>query len=513
MRFSFNTAREYGGNCYLRYDDTNPEKENVEYIINIEKNVAWLGYTPYKITHASSYFQQLYDFAVELIKKDKAFVCQQTKAEMNEFRKLGKPSPYRNRPIEESLKMFDGMRRGLYEEGKVMLRLKIDPTHKNYVMRDPVAYRIKYVPHPHVGDKWCVYPMYDFTHCINDSLENITHSLCTLEFEIRRDLYYWLLEQLNLYRPYVWEYSRLNITNTVLSKRKLHRLVFEGLVNGWDDPRILTLNGLRRRGYTPTAINELCDLVSVTRRGNENIISIKLLEHCIRKDLDKNAPRTMAVVDPVKVILTNLADNYDQEIQVPDFPKDQTKGTHTIHLNKEIFVEREDIRIEDNPNFFGIAPNKVVGLKYSSPIQIKKILTNDKNEVTEVHAELLNAHKDKVKGHLHWVSSKDCLDAEIRLYDVLFTVEDVNALDDYLTALNPNSLIVKRGAKISKHLKNTKPEDKFQFERVGFFNADLDTDAGKNIYVFNRTVSLVEKDKQKILAGAKQYSCKFLVLY
>ena len=248
MRFSFMTASEYGGNTYLRYDDTNPDKENMEYIINIEKNVTWLGYKPWKITHASSYFDQLYQFAVELIKKDKAFICEQEKNEMREYRKAGKPSPYRNRPIEESLRIFDEMRRGLYEEGSVSLRLKIDPTHKNPTMRDPVAYRIKYTAHPHVGDKWCIYPVYDFTHCINDSLENITHSLCTLEFEVRRELYYWILEQLNLYRPFVWEYSRLNISNTVLSKRKLHKLVLEGIVKGWDDPRIHTLNGLRRRG-------------------------------------------------------------------------------------------------------------------------------------------------------------------------------------------------------------------------------------------------------------------------
>ena len=248
MRFSFMTANEYGGSTYLRYDDTNPDKENVEYIINIEKNVAWLGYKPWKITHASGYFDELYNFAVELIKKDKAFICEQEKTEMREYRKAGKPSPYRNRPIEESLRIFDEMRRGFYEEGKVSLRLKIDPSHKNSTMRDPVAYRIKYTAHPHVGDKWCIYPVYDFTHCINDSLENITHSLCTLEFEIRRELYYWILEQLNLYRPFVWEYSRLNISNTVLSKRKLHKLIFDGIIKNWDDPRIHTLNGLRRRG-------------------------------------------------------------------------------------------------------------------------------------------------------------------------------------------------------------------------------------------------------------------------
>lgn len=451
MRFNFNTAREVGGHCYLRFDDTNPDKENEEYILNIKKNVQWLGYTPYKITHASDNFGKLYEFAVQLIKKNKAFVCQQTKAEMNEYRKLGQPSPYRDRPIEESLKMFENMRRGLYEEGKVSLRLKIDPAHVNPTMRDPVAYRIKYTPHPHAKDKWCIYPMYDYTHGICDSLEHITHSLCTLEFEIRRDLYYWVLDQLEIYKPFVWEYSRLNISNTVLSKRKLHRLVFENKVQGWDDPRILTLNGLRRRGYTSEAINEFCDHIGVTRRGNENIISYTLLEHFIRKDLDNKARRTMAVLDPVKLTLVNIEENYAEKINAPDFPKDPSKGTHEIHLTKEIYVERQDIKLEDQADFFGIAPKKIVGLKYAHVIRILSVDINDKGEIIGVSAEMLKDSKEKPKSFLHWISSKESIDCETRLYEVLFTAHDPNELEDYLTAFNHNSKIV-FNSKINKNL-------------------------------------------------------------
>ncbi len=452
MRFNFNTAREVGGNCYLRFDDTNPDKENEEYIINIKKNVEWLGYTPYKITHASDNFDQLYAFAIELIKKDKAFVCEQTKAEMNEARKAGLPSPYRNRPIETSLKMFDNMRRGVYEEGKVSLRLKIDPKHQNPTMRDPVAYRIKYTPHPHAKDKWCIYPMYDFTHCICDSLEHITHSLCTLEFEIRRDLYYWILDQLDIYKPFVWEYSRLNISNTVLSKRKLHKLVFENKVQGWDDPRIMTLNGLRRRGYTAEAINEFCDNIGVTRRGNENVMACGLLEHFIRKDLDNKAKRTMAVLEPVKLTLINVDDGFEEKLTAPDFPKDPSKGTHEIYLTKEIYVDINDIKVEDQEDFFGIAPNKVVGLKYAHIIRVISVETNEKNEILGVKAELLRDTKEKPKGFLHWISCKEAMDCEVRVYDVLFTVHDPNELEDYLTAFNHNSLTVLRKSKINKNL-------------------------------------------------------------
>jgi len=330
-------------------------------------------------------------------------------------------------------------------------------------------------------------------------LENITHSLCTLEFEVRRELYYWILEQLNLYRPFVWEYSRLNISNTVLSKRKLHKLVFDGLVKGWDDPRIHTLNGLKRRGYTPDAINEFCDLVSVTRRGNENIISIGLLEHCIRKDLDHKAKRTMAILDPVKLVLTNVPEDFSHVIHAPLFPKDATKGTYEIKLLKELFVERSDILLEDNKDFYGFAPNKIVGLKYAYPVRVTDIKTNDDKEVTEVHAELLKDSLEKPKGFVHWISCKESIEFEARLYDVLFTEYNPNELENYLDSFNQKSLIVKPHARMHKTLIGAKPEDKYQFERVGFFNADLETDVDKGRYVFNKTVGLVDKDRQKAM--------------
>lgn len=503
MRFSFRVAQEYEGHTYLRYDDTNPEKETTEYIVNIEKNVRWLGYEPWKITHASDHFQTLYNCAVELIKKDKAFICHQSGDEMHEFRRAGRESPFRNRPIEDSLRIFDEMRRGLWEEGSACLRLKIDMNHKNTTMRDPVAYRIKFVPHPHVGDKWCIYPIYDFTHCINDSLENITHSLCTLEFEIRRDLYYWTLEQLGLFRPFVWEFSRLNISNTVLSKRKLHKLVFENKVKGWDDPRIMTLNGLRRRGYTAAAINEFCDLVSVTRRGNENMISLNLLEFCCRQDLDHKARRTMVVLEPVKIVFKNVEDSFEHKSSSPYFPKDPTKGGNDIHLYKEVYVDKSDVKLHDVEGFYGIAPGKVVGLKYAFNFKVLEVQADAKGEPNLVVAELLKDQKTpKPKTYLHWVSVKESMPCEVRLYDVLFTAHNPNEIENWFEAVNPDSLIVKPNAVMNKYLSKVAVEDHYQFERIGFFVVDQDSKPASNYFVWNRTVTLVDRERKKVLAKA-----------
>lgn len=343
MRFQFKLASEYKGNCYLRFDDTNPEAECQEYIDNIIENVSWLGYKPWRTTYASDNFKILYDFAVKLIEKGKAYVCHQTKDEMKKSREDATPSPFRDRPIEENLRIFKEMKAGLWDEGKAMLRAKIDYKNPNTTLRDPVIYRIRYTSHPHAKNEWCVYPLYDFTHGICDSLEGITHSVCTLEFEIRRELYYWFLEQLDLYRPFVWEFSRLNISNNVVSKRKLRELVEKNFVKGWDDPRLLTLNGMRRRGYPADGINEFCDICSVTRSGNENIISFSYLEFIIRKELDYKAKRSLAVVDPVLVHITNLADDFFKSIQAPDFPKDKDGPTHTINFTNKIYVEREDV--------------------------------------------------------------------------------------------------------------------------------------------------------------------------
>ena len=493
MRFSFTSAAAVGGHTYLRLDDTNPEKETKEFIDSIEENVQWLGYKPWKITYASDYFQDLYNIAIKLIKEGKAYVCNQSKAEMSEYRNQKRDSPYRNRTVEENLKLFEMMRQGRFEEKECCLRMKIDMKHNNPCMRDPVAYRIKYVPHPHLGNKWCIYPTYDFTHCLNDSLENITHSLCTLEFEIRRDSYYWLLEAADMYRPFVWEYSRLNLTRNVLSKRKLTQLVTTHTVNGWDDPRMLTINGLRRRGYTNDAINAFIDSVGVTRRGNENIISIKVLENAIKNDLDKKAQRTMAVIDPIKVVLSNVKENtvYDSYL----FPKlKEQGGVRKVTLSKVIYIDRVDFREKDDKNFFGLTPNQEVGLKYAGSIKVDEVKKDTNGKVIELVCTYSGESK-KLKGRIHWISEVDGVRSEVRLYDYIFKSEDPTHADDENSShdpmddLNPKSLIVKLESLVHKDIcKETKAFDHYQFERLGYFATDPDTKQGR--YIFNLTVDL-----------------------
>ena len=371
MRFCFTSASKNGGHCYLRLDDTNPEKENEEFIESVKENVNWLGYKPWKVTFASDYLQPLYEIAIKLIKKGLAYVDNLTKEQISEYREKKRDSPYRNRTVEENLKLFNMMKQGRFEEKECCLRLKIDMQHANPCMRDPVAYRIKYVAHPHAGSDWCIYPTYDFTHCLNDSLENITHSLCTLEFEIRRDSYYWLLEAAEMYRPFVWEYSRLNVSHVVVSKRKLLQLVNSHSVTGWNDPRMPTIDGLRRRGYTPDAINNFVDRVGVTRRGNENIISISWLENSIRTDLDAKAPRTMAVIDPLKIVLKNL--DKDIELDTYIFPKLKEKGgIRKVTLSKVIYIEKTDFKEEEDKDFFGLTPKQEVGLNMVVLLKSKK---------------------------------------------------------------------------------------------------------------------------------------------
>eukprot|EP00331_Platyophrya_macrostoma_P025535 CAMPEP_0176435322 /NCGR_PEP_ID=MMETSP0127-20121128/17239_1 /TAXON_ID=938130 /ORGANISM="Platyophrya macrostoma, Strain WH" /LENGTH=375 /DNA_ID=CAMNT_0017818299 /DNA_START=72 /DNA_END=1199 /DNA_ORIENTATION=- len=365
-------------------------------------------------------------------------------------------------------------------------------------MRDPVAYRIKYTPHPHVGDKWCIYPMYDFTHPINDSLENITHSCCTLEFEIRRELYYETLKRLNIYRPFVWEFSRLNLSNCVVSKRKLQTLVFNKIVNGWDDPRLVTIYGLRRRGYTASAINEFCDLTNVTRRGNENMISFYLLEYCLRKELDKTAERTMAVIDPVKLVLENVPADFKEERKGLLFPKDPERGAYPITLTKELYVDRSDVRLKDSSDFYGFAVGKVVGLKYAYPVKVTHIETGENNEITVVRAELLKDSKDKPKSYVSWVPVNESIKVETRLYELLITAYNPNAEDDILKCINPNSLTVHKNSRIHSHCKDFKVGKHYQFERFGFFCVDPDTNPDGYI-VLNRSVTLAEKEKQKAM--------------
>ncbi len=477
MRHNFTLAADYGGVCYLRYDDTNPEKEHIEYIDNIQQCVKWLGYAPWKITYASDYFDQLYQFAVKMIKTGKAYVCHQTKEELAECRAKGVESPWRNRPVEESLKLFEEMREGKLDEKSAMLRLKIDMKHPNPCMRDPVAYRIlKHTPHPRTKDKWCIYPTYDFTHCINDSLEHITHSCCTLEFEIRRDSYYWLLEALDLYRPYVWEFSRLNISHNVLSKRLLQVLVSEKKVMGWDDPRLLTLMGLKRRGVTPAAINEFCDLVGVTRRGNEMLIPCHLLDHCIRKDLDEKAPRTMGVVDPLEVVLTNLPEKYEEKLEASLFPKHPERGKQEYLLTKRVFIERADYRSEAGEDYRGLTRSHPVLLKFAGWVQI------------------------------HWVSAEHSRKAELRLFGPLFDVEDPKKLGkDWKQGVSKDSMKVVKEAVVWDRFAGCKALDCFQFERVGYFVLDYDSRAAEGKLVFNRVVTLNEsKEKREKTADLKR---------
>lgn len=495
MRFSFKVAEETGGHCYLRYDDTNPEKETHEYIENIEKNVAWLGYTPYKITFASDYSQEMYECAVELIRRGKAYVDEQPAAVIKAQRREMTESPFRNTSVEENLAKFERMRRGYYEEKEACLRMKIDMKHDNPCMRDTVAYRIKYVPHPHVGDAWCIYPTYDMEHCIVDSIENITHSLCTLEFEIRRDSYYWLLEALDLYRPFVWEYSRLNITHTVMSKRRLQTMVRDGIVVGWDDPRIPTINGLRRRGYTPKAINDFVDEVGVTRRGNDKFVSYQLLESFARKDLNSTAKRTMAVLDPLKVTLVNFTET--QRLSVPYFPNEPEKGVHEITISSVFYIENSDFRSEASDEFFGLTPGKVVGLKYC-PFKVKclEVLRNEAGQPTELRCEVVDSNI-KTKGILHWLSTEDAAPAEVRLYNLLFLSENPNSLEKWIDDINPQSLEVKPNALVNRNLlSNLQNEEKFQFERMGYFVVDKDSTPERP--VFNRTVTLQEGKKKDV---------------
>ncbi|KAL4465850.1 hypothetical protein ABPG74_004087 [Tetrahymena malaccensis] len=504
INFNFGIASEYNGQCYLRFDDTNPEKENMEYINSIKDNVKWLGRTPFKTTYSSDNFEILYQCAIKLIKKGFAFVCHQNKEESRKFREQGIPSPFRDRPVEENLRIFEEMRLGLWDEGAAVLRAKIDYKSPNTTLRDPAIYRIRYVSHPHAGSKWCIYPLYDYTHPICDSLEGITYSLCTLEFEIRRELYYWYLEKLDMYRPYVWEFSRLNVSNTVLSKRKLQALVFGNHVKGWDDPRLLTIQGMRRRGYTPEGINAFCDLVSVTRNGNENVIGFQLLEHCIRKDLDNTTKRTMAVIDPVKVTITNLPDTYEQVLEAPDFPTQVERGSHKITFTNSVYVEREDTQLKDHKDFFGLAPGKVVGLKYAGVVKCIEVKAKD-GVVSEVIAEFIKDDPPKPKTYLNWVSSKEAFDCEVRIYNSLFTEDPTSSDKEFLELLNPNSLVFKNGAKINK---NIIPElqhlSRFQFERQGYFAIDFDSDITKKTFVWNKIVGLSDTGKQKALQRVAQ---------
>lgn len=494
MFVDFGLAKERGGCCYLRYDDTNPEAEKKEYIDHIEEIVGWMGWEPFKISYSSDYFQELYELAVELIGRGHAYVDHQTPDEIKEYREKKMNSPWRDRPTEESLKLFDDMKWGLIKEGKATLRMKQDMQSDNFNMYDLIAYRIKFTPHPHAGDKWCIYPSYDYAHCIVDSLENITHSLCTLEFETRRASYYWLLDALGLYQPYVWEYSRLNITNTVMSKRKLNRLVTENWVDGWDDPRLMTLAGLRRRGVTATAINAFVRGIGITR-SDCSLIRLDRLEYHIREELNKTAPRAMVVLNPLKVVIANLdAAVMDLDAKKwPDAPADDPSSFYKVPFSKVVYIEQSDFRTKDSKDYYGLAPGKSVLLRYAFPIKCTEVILGDDNEtVREIRAEYDPSKKTKPKGVLHWVSESspgvDPLKVEVRLFDKLFNSENPAELDDWLGDLNPHSIVVVKGAYAVPSLKNAAVGDGFQFERLGYFAVDPESSPEK--LVFNRTVTL-----------------------
>ena len=502
LNFGISIENE-GGVCHLRFDDTNPAKEDVEYVDSIKEDVQWLGFDWGKnIYFASDYFEKLYGFAVELIQSGKAFVCELTLDEIAGHRgtptKPGTNSPYRDRSPGENLELFQRMRDGEFADGTRVLRAKIDMASPNLHMRDPVLYRIRKTLHHRTGNKWCLYPMYDFTHCLSDSIEGITHSLCTLEFEVHRPLYDWVLDNVAIdSRPRQIEFARLSLTYTVLSKRKLLTLVEEGRVNGWDDPRMPTVSGLRRRGYTPASIRSFCKTIGMTKFNS--LTDVALLEHSIRQDLNDTTPRRMAVLRPLKVVITNFDEDKVEELEAANHPKDPEAGTRSVPFTREIYVERDDFMEEPPRKFFRLGPGREVRLRFAYFITCNEVIKNAAGEVTELHCTYdPETHGGsapdgrKVKGTIHWVSASHAFEAQVRLYDRLFTVEDPNKEDDgktYLDHLNAEALEVISDAKLEPGLAKAEPGERFQFERLGYFCADAgDSQAGKP--VFNRTVTL-----------------------
>jgi len=498
---NFGLGKKYNGKTNLRFDDTNPVKEDVEYVDSIMEDVRWLGFDwEDRLFYASDYFEELYNYAVILIKKGKAFVCDMTADEISETRgtptRPGEESPYRNRIIEENLDLFARMRAGEFPDGAKVLRAKIGMDSPNMHMRDPILYRIIHARHHNTGDKWCIYPMYDFAHGQSDSIERITHSICTLEFEVHRPLYDWFIREIGIYAPKQIEFARLNLSYTVMSKRKLLELVKEGFVSGWDDPRMPTICGLRRRGYTSESIRNFAEIIGVAKR--DNVIDVSLLEFCIREDLNKRANRIMAVLNPVKVIIDNYPDDLDDEMEAVNNPEDESHGKRKVPFSKEIYIEREDFMEDPPKKFFRLSPGGEVRLRSAYIIKCESVLKDTQTgEITEIHCTYdantksgMPESNRKVKGTLHWVSVKHAIKTEIRLYDRLFIKEnpdDTGEGQDYKDLLNPDSLKTLTGF-IEPSVMNTKPMDKFQFERIGYFCADKDSTREK--LIFNRTVTL-----------------------
>jgi glutaminyl-tRNA synthetase len=499
---NFGIAAQYGGTCNLRLDDTDPSGESLEYVDSIIRDVKWLGFDwEDRLYYASDYYEQLYQYAVQLIKEGKAYVCSLSAAEIRDYRgtlnKPGKESPYRNRSVEENLKLFEGMRAGKFEEGTHVLRAKIDMASPNITMRDPVIFRIRYEPHYRTGDKWPIYPMYDFAHCLSDSIERITHSICTLEFENNRPLYDWFLDELKLEsHPQQIEFARLNLSYTVLSKRRLIELVENGNVSGWDDPRMPTLAGMRRRGFTPEAIRNFCERIGVAK--NDSIIDMTLLEHSVREDLNERAPRVMAVLRPLRVVIDNYPEGQVEEFDCPYHPQNDAMGSRKVPFSRVLYIEQEDFLENPPKKFYRLAPGKEVRLRYGYFIKCMS-MAKDPNtgKVVEVHCTYDPETRSgfapdgrKVDATIHWVSAAHSLPAEVRLYDRLFRVPNPLAEgSDFTEHLNPNSLEVLRECQVEPILENAAPGSLFQFERVGYFCVDP-KDSSDKALVFNRTVSL-----------------------
>lgn len=496
---NFGVAKKYGGKTNLRFDDTNPVKEDTEYVESIKEDIKWLGFQWAEEHYASDYFEQLYQWAIELIKKGLAYVDDQSLEEMRENRGTvqtpGKDSPYRNRSVEENLDLFQRMRNGEFEDGSKTLRAKIDMAHTNMHMRDPIMYRILHTTHHKTGDVWPIYPMYDYAHGESDSIENITHSICTLEFDIHRPLYDWFIQQLDIFPSHQYEFARLNLNYTVMSKRKLLQLVKENYVCGWDDPRMPTICGLRRRGYTPESIRNFCEDIGVAKR--DNVIDYTRLENALRDDLNKKAQRVMAVLNPVKLVIDNYPEQ-SEELDAVNNPEDESAGTRKVSFSKTLFIERDDFMENPPKKYFRMAIGQEVRLRYAYIVKCTSIEKDAEGNITTIHCEYDPATRGgntpdgrKVKGTIHWVDANNYVEAEVRLFDRLFQSESPDKVEEgktFLDNLNPDSLKVLENCKLEKFLANTKPLDKYQFERLGYFSTDYDTK--ENRLVFNRACTL-----------------------
>jgi glutaminyl-tRNA synthetase len=498
---NFGLAAEFGGKTNLRFDDTNPSKEETEYVDSIIETVRWLGFDwEDRLFYASDYFHQLYDWALQMIREGKAFVCDLTADEIRQYRgtptEPGKESPYRNRSVEENLDLFARMKAGEFPDGSRTLRAKIDMASPNFNLRDPIMYRIVHAEHHRTGNEWCIYPMYDYAHGQSDSIERITHSICTLEFEDHRPLYDWYIEALGIYHPQQIEFDRLNITYTLLSKRKLLQLVQDGHVSGWDDPRMPTLVGIRRRGYTPEAMRNFCAAIGLSKTNG--IIELGRLEYFVREDLNKRAQRVMAVLRPLKVVIDNYPEGQVEEMEAVNNPEDASAGTRKVPFSRELYIEQEDFREDPPKEFFRLAPGREVRLRYGYFIKCTGVVKNAAGEITEVHCTYDPATHGgnapdgrKVKATIHWVSAAQAVSGEVRMYDTLFLQEDPNQVEegqDFTANLNPKSLEVIRDAKLEPSLANAAPGTRLQFERIGYFCVDSDSTPGNP--VFNRTVAL-----------------------